>query len=242
MQQATQVAGQAAAAAAPIARAAGGAAWQASKKGMSWFAKLVTLGGRAAYTEVFNPPSIVEGQVVGLSPQANTPAPIEPSAFVFALSFLIWPLVFLVKDWPTQLAILAGVTVLLLALNFAGLRWPAFTRLTFGRLFGRYPQGAVPEMRFQVNDGQKGIVNVRVVGGRRETVLLAVSHLVRVYGMPEPGRNEVRAWKIEVYAASGQPLGITTAPRTLPLFAMLFTPTVLLFVVWLIIQITQLVK
>lgn len=174
-------------------------------------------------------------------PPAAAPFPFDLGfRLLFALSFLIWPLVFLAKGWAWQLSIFLGVTMLLLALNFAGLRWPAFSKLTFGRLLGRYPDISVRELRLQVCDAQNRAVNVRVVGPR-ENVLVAVSNLVRVYGMTEPGRNEVRAWKLDLYAANGQPLGITTAARTLPLFAMLFAPTALWFVVWLVVRIIQLV-
>ena len=239
IQQAGQTARQAAAAAAPVARAAGGAAWRASRKGMGWFARLITLGGRAAYTEVFSPPAVAEGQVNSQPTFAYTPAPLESAAFVFVLSFALLPLIFLIKDWRIELAVFAGGALLLLALNFAGLRWPAFSRITFGHLFRRYPGGNVPEARFQVHDAQKGVLNLRIVGARRENVQIAFDHLVRVYGMPEPGRNEIRVWKAEVYAANGQPLGIVTAPRLLPLFATLFAPTVLWFIVWLVVRIAQ---
>ncbi len=240
MQQAAQMAGKAAAVAGPVVQAAGGAAWQASKSGMGWFTRLVTLGGRAAYTEVFNPQSAAEGPVTMQPMRADTPAPIEPAGLVFALSFVIWPLVFLVQGALAQLVIFPVVAVLLLALNFVGLRWPSFTKLTFGSLLRRYIGGHVPELRFQVHDAQKGVCHVRVVGVVQGNVPLAAGQLVRVYGTPEAGRNEVRAWKMDVYTADGQPLGILTAPRVLPLFAMLFAPTTLWFIIWLVVQIVRL--
>jgi hypothetical protein len=240
MQQAAQTAGKAAAAAGPVVQAAGVATWQASKRGMGWFARLVTLGGRAAYTQVFNPQSAAEGPVMAQPMRADTPAPIEPAALVFAMSFVIWPLVFLARGAFVQLVIFLAVAVLLLAFNFVGLRWPAFTKLTFGALLRRYTGGRVPELRFQVHDAQKGVCHVRVVGPVQGNVPLVAGQLVRVYGTPEAGRNEVRAWKMDVYAANGQPLGILTAPRVLPLFAMLFAPTTLWFIIWLAVQIIRL--
>lgn len=240
VQQAGQIAGKAAVAAAPVARAAGGAAWQASKKGMGWFARIVTLGGRAAYTEIFNPLPALEGQVMAPPALTQSPAPIEPAALVFVLSFLVMPLVFLIKDWGTQIAVFAALIALLLVANFGGLRWPALTKLTFGNLFGRYPGRRVDDLRFQIYDAQKGGVNVRVVGPRKENSVINTSHRVRVWGMPEPGRNEVRVWKIELYSADGQPLGIITAPRMLPLFAMLFAPVTLWFLIWLVVLIVHL--
>jgi len=71
-----------------------------------------------------------------------------------------------------------------------------------------------------------------VIGTRNESARLAVGQLVRSYGVWEG--KVPRAWQIDVYAAGGPPLGIVTAPRTLPLFAMLFLPLLVWFVIWLL--------
>jgi hypothetical protein len=228
-QQATQFAGQAANAAAPVAQVAGYAAWRASRKGMGWFASMVTLGGHAAFAEIAQPQAAAEGQIISQPTETTVPAPVEGSALFFIASLLLIPILLLAANEAlTQLLILIGLGLLLLVLNFIGLRRPLFSRLTFGWPSGR----PTPELRLQLNDIRRGAVEARLIGARHENTRLAVGQLVRLFGVWEG--KVLRTWQIDVYAADGQPLGIVTAPRTLPLFAMLFLPLLVWFVIWLL--------
>ena len=231
-QQVAQVAGQAATAAAPIAQAAGQAALKASRQGMHWFSRLITLGGRAAFTEVTDPQPVAEGQITAGPTANNVPAPVEVGGWFFIFAFALVPLLFFSPDALTQLLSVLIAALLLLGLNFAGLRRPVFSKLTFGSLFRRYSNGVVPDLRFQFNDVKRGILNVRLLGLRRDGATLVAGQLVRLYGVQEG--QTLRAWKIDVYGADGQPLGIVTAPRTLPLFAMLFVPLLIWFMIWVL--------
>lgn len=222
-------------AAAPIAQAAGQAALKASRRGMHWFSRLITLGGRAAFTEVTDPQPVAEGQITAPPVVANVPAPVEAGGWFFIFAFVLIPLLFSPQDPLTQFLYVIVAALLLLGLNFAGLRRPVFSKLTFGSLFRRYPNGIVPELRFPFNDATRGTLPARVLGPRHDGVPLTPGQLVRLYGVLEG--QTLRAWKIDVYGADGQPLGIVTAPRTLPLFAMLFVPLIVWFMIWLLVLI-----
>ncbi len=224
---------QAAQAAVPAARAAGVAVWQVSKKGMGWFARLMTLGGRAAYTEIVSPQAAAEGQIVTAPVETPMAVPLEPAAWLFLAAWVLLPLLLWAAAQPVgQFAILAVGMLLLFVVNFAGLRQPAFSRLAFSRVFKRQNQ-RVPDLRFQINTAQRGPLTIFLVGPRRDGVTLSTSQLVRVYGTLAGA--QLRAWKIEVHAADGQPLGTVTAPRVLPLAVTLFAPLGVWFVIWLLV-------
>jgi hypothetical protein len=226
-----QAAAQAMGAMTPAARAAAQRGWALSKKGMSGFARLVTLGGRAAYSEFFAPQPMAEGQATTHPQEDSVPTPVEMGAFFFvAVLFLGW-LVFLLPAWYYIALAFAGLGLLLLAVNFLGLRRPFFTRMTFARLFRRSRQ--VPQLRFQMQDQLTGgPLNVVIVGSRLGGTVGA-GNLVRAYGVFDRGRNELRAWKVEVFSPQGQYAGTVKAPRLVPLPAALLLPLALYVLGWL---------
>lgn len=230
---AAQAVGQAAAVAAPVMQAAGKTALQNTRKGMGWLARAVTLGGRAAFTDLFTPQPVAEGALHSALAEDRVAASVEPAAFLWVFSFGLFPFIFLAGTPTGELAILIGLTLGLLLLNFAGLRRPVFSRLTWGSLTGRYANGVVALLQFQINDAQRGLRTVKLIGPRRDSVALAPGQLIRLYGVWEG--QTCRAWQIDVFGVDGQPLGIVTAPRTRPLSAMLFVPLIAWFIVWLLI-------
>jgi hypothetical protein len=230
-------AAKAGAAIAPVAKEAAIKGWAGSKRGMSFFARVVTVGGRAAYSEVFGPPPVAHGQV-NTPPTASTvPAPVEPAAIVFVISLLASWLVFTLTGLSRAVAI-AAIFVVLLAFSWLGIRRPYFTRMTFGGLVarlrrrGQSPQ--VPIYRFRITEAPGGQPLDVVMIGERTGRAISQGALVELWGIREPGRNELRAWKVEAVDASGQLVGTLTAPRPIPLTVALFLPALLLLVAWLL--------
>ncbi len=224
---------QVAAVVAPAARAAGVAVWQTSRKGMGWFARLVTLGGRAAYTELVSPQATAEGQIVTGPIETQVNVPVEPGLWLFVAAWVLIPaLLLLIGQAAGQFALLVGLALLCLILNFIGWRQLAFSRLALGRIFKR-PAQPVPELRFQINDAKHGLLQIAILGTRRDGTRLVAGQLVRLYGVLSG--TQVRTWKIDVYAADGQPLGLIIAPRILPLAVMLFAPVAVWLIIWVLV-------
>jgi len=230
-------AAKAGAAIAPVAKEAAVKGWAGSKRGMSFFARVVTVGGRAAYSEVFGSPSVAGGRVTTPPAASTVPAPVEPAAILFAISLLAGWLVFTLTDLSRAVAI-AMIFVVLLALSWLGIRRPYFTRMTFGglaarlRRTGQTPQ--VPIYRFRIAEGASGQPLDVVMIGERKGRAISQGALLELWGIREPGRNELRAWKVETVDASGQPAGTLTAPRLIPLTVALFLPAILILLVSLI--------
>jgi hypothetical protein len=124
--------------------------------------------------------------------------------------------------------------VILLGLNFAGLRRPAFSHLTWRRLIGRGRQ--VRRLTCQVLDqATQQIIRLTLIDPRYSGQLCPGAGLL-AYGIYFRGQNEVRAWKLNL--DSGQ---VITAPRLLPLVASLLLMPLLLGLVWLIIWAPRLI-
>ena len=230
-------AARAGAAVAPVAKEAAIKGWAGSKRGMSFFARVVTVGGRAAYSEVFGPPPVAHGQVTAPPTASTVPAPVEPAAILFVISLLAGWLIFALQGLSLAIAI-AVIFVVLLALSWLGIRRPYFTRMTFSGLVarlrrrGQSPQ--VPIYRFRIAEGTSGQpLDVVMIGERKGRAIFQGS-LVELWGIREPGRNELRAWKVETVDVSGQLVGTLTAPRLIPLTVALFLPAILILLVWLI--------
>ena len=230
-------AAQAGAAVAPIAREAAAKSWESSKKGMSFFARVMTGGGRAAYTEIFHPLPVAGGRVLTPPSSTTVPVPVEGAALLFVAVLLFGWLVFLLPPWGIVGA-LAGVCVLLLVLSWLGVRRPYFSKLTFSglwdRILRRGQASQVPLYKFQVQDASGGQPLNVVMLGQRQGGQLAQGAQVQLWGILDKGRNELRAWKIETLDAAGQPVTIT-APKLIPLTVALFLPPVLMGVVGLLI-------
>ncbi len=222
---------------APVAKEAAIKGWAGSKRGMSFFARMVTVGGRAAYSEVFGPLPAAHGQVTTPPAASTVPAPVEPAAILFVISLLAGWLIFALQGLSRAVAI-AVIFVALLALSWLGIRRPYFTRMTFGGLVGRLrrrgqaPQ--VPIYRFRITERTSGQPLDVLMVGERKGRTISQGALVELWGISDPGRNELRAWKVETWDASGQPVGTLTAPRLIPLIVALFLPALLILLVWLI--------
>ncbi len=230
-------AAKAGAAIAPVAKEAAVKGWAGSKRGMSFFARVVTVGGRAAYSEIFGPLPAAHGQVTTPPTASTVPAPVEPAAILFVISLLAGWLIFALQGLSRAVAI-AAIFVALLALSWLGIRRPYFTRMTFSGLVGRLrrrgqaPQ--VPIYRFRITEGTSGQPLDVLMVGERKGRAISQGALVELWGIRDPGRNELRAWKVETVDASGQPVGALTAPRLIPLTVALFLPALLILVVWLL--------
>jgi len=235
--KAKEMAAKAGAAIAPVAKEAAIKGWAGSKRGMSFFARMVTVGGRAAYSEVFGPLPAAHGQVTTPPTASTVPAPVEPAAILFVISLLTGWLVFALQGLSRAIAI-AAIFVVLLALSWLGIRRPYFTRMTFDglvtRLFRRGQTPEVPIYRFRIAEGTSGQPLDVVMIGERKGRAISQGALVELWGIRDPGRNELRAWRIETVDASGQPVGVLTAPRLIPLTVALFLPAILILIVWLI--------
>jgi hypothetical protein len=229
-QAATPAVRQAAQAAAPVAGQVARRSWQASRQGMGWLARLVTGGGRAAYTEIVSPQPALAGQVVSVPTEDWVPAQIELGAIAFLAGLLLGWLVFLLPEWWQELAAILALALLLLGLNFAGLRRPAFTRMTWGRLLRRFRQ--VPRLRCHVRDyATNQTTTLTLVGPRAGGPLVQGADLL-AYGIRDTRNNEVRAWKLDLSGATGNT--VITAPRLAPLTVALLLVPLLLGLVWLI--------
>jgi hypothetical protein len=228
---------QAGAALAPVAKQMAAKGWVSSKRGMSLLARVFTVGGRAAYTELFRPLPAGGGQVVAAPTEATVPAPVEPAALIFVLALLAGWLVFALPATPRAIIII-GLPIVLLVLSWLGVRRPYFTALTFTGLLGwlrnrgRAPQ--VPLYRFPVAERAAGRqVDVVMIGPRRGNSPTAGA-TVELWGIYHVGRNELRAWRVASTDASGQTVGILAAPRLIPLVVALFLPALLWLVAWVL--------
>ncbi len=235
--KAKEMAAKAGAAIAPVAKEAAIKGWTGSKRGMSFFARVVTVGGRAAYSEVFGPLPAAHGQVTTPPTVSTVPAPVEPSAILFVISLLAGWLVFALQGLSRAVAI-AAIFVVMLALSWLGIRRPYFTRMTFSglvaRLLRRGQPPQVPIYRFRIAEGTGGQPLDVLMVGERKGRAISQGTLVELWGIREPGRNELRTWKVEALDVSGQPVGTLTAPRLIPLTVALFLPALLILVVWLL--------
>lgn len=230
-------AAKAGAAVAPVAKEAAARGWAGSKRGMSFFARMVTGGGRAAYSEIFNSVPIAHGQVTTPPTASTVPAVVEPAAIFFVISLLSSWLIFTLHGLSRAVTI-AVIFVVLLALSWLGIRRPYFTRMTFGGLAaglrGRGQAPEVPIYRFCIAEGTSGQSLDVVMIGEHKGRAISQGALVELWGIREPGRNELRAWKVGTVDASGQPVGTLTAPRLIPLTVALFLPAILILLVWLV--------
>jgi len=221
----------------PVAKEAAVKGWAGSKRGMSFFARVVTVGGRAAYSEVFGPLPVAHGQVTTQPAASTVPAPVEPAAILFVISLLAGWAIFTLSELSRVIAIVA-IFVVLLVLSWLGVRRPYLTRMTFGGLVGRLRRRGqspnVPIYKFRIADGTTGQPLDVVMVGERKGGAISQGALVELWGIRDPGQNELRAWKVESVDASGQLVGTLTAPRLIPLTVVLFLPAVLLLLGWLV--------
>jgi hypothetical protein len=228
-------AARAGAAVAPVAKEAAAKGWAGSVRGMSFLARVATIGGRAAYSELFGPLPVAGGQVVSVPVEAAVPAAVEPAAILFVLALLMgW----LVLGLPATGWILLASIAALLTFSWLGVRRPYFTRLTFEGLWTRLRSGGRPAQtpiyRFQVAVRGTGQPVEVVMVGPRQGAAVAQAATVELWGVLHPDRNELRAWRAETVDAMGRTLSVTTAPRLIPLTVALFLPALLLLLVWIL--------
>jgi len=204
---------------------------------MSLFARIVTGGGRAAYAEAFNPPPVAEGLVAGTPTTSTVPTPIELAALLFVLAFPLGALFLQVKGLPGA-AVFAAAYLILLVLAYIGIRRPYLTRLTFAGLWQRVTQrrqpAQVPLTRFHLQDQIRNQPLAVVLMGSLRGGTVSPGTYVQVWGIHEPGRAELRAWKLQVLDRTGQPVGMISAPRLVPLVVALFVPLTLWLIAWIV--------
>lgn len=231
------VAKDAAAAVTPVAKEAAAKGWAGSKRGMGLFARIMTMGGRAAYSEVFSPLPAARGQVTTQPTTSTVPTPIDPAALLFVLSLFVGWSIFSLTMLNQAIA-LGTIFVVLLLLSWLGIRRPFFTKLTFSGLLdrlrrrGQTPQA--PILKFRIKESASGQPLDVAMLGERDGAPIVQGSLVELWGIHEPGQNQLRAWKAEIADASGQIVGSVTTPRLLPLTVALFVPAFLLLLVWLV--------
>ena len=228
---------KAGAAIAPVAKQAAAKGWAGSKRGVGFLARVFTIGGRAAYSEVFGSLPTASGQVAALANEAAVAEPIEPAALAFVLALLGGWLAFTLPPRGTAIVVIAAPLVLLV-LSWLGFRRPYFTKMTFtglaSRMRNRGRARQVPIYKFQIYEEVTGQPLDVVIIGPRQGSALAPGANVHLWGIRHPDRNELRAWRVEAVDATGKPLGVLAAPRLIPLTVALFLPSILLLLVWLI--------
>lgn len=227
-----------AAAAGQAARAAAQKSWEIGKQGMSWIGRLVTGGGRAAYSEIFRRVPVVEGFVITQPQVSPVTAPLEPAAFLFVVASFLIACVLLANQALFKAVMLLGLWVGLLAINRLGVRRPCFSRLTGVRLkslFARKARRSIQQVRFTVNNQATNQPVDIVMAGARQGLPPAYGQWVRVCGIVDPSRNEVRAWCVEAWQQNRQPLPPYVADRLMPLSVALFVPLILVTIIGLLL-------
>ncbi len=232
-----QAVSQAGASTTPAVKDAAAKGWQASRREMGRVAGILTLGGRAAYTEVTNPQPAVEGFVACPPVLAWAGPSQEPAAAIFIAALLaVWLL--LLPQPLVGLTVWAGLFVVLLMLAWRGTRRPYFSRLTFRSLWSRLRRrpATVAALTFPVQrqSPQGGPPVTVTVLGYDPAGALAANTYVRVYGIFSADATTLRAWKVVTIDRSGRLAGALTAPRLMPLVVALFLPLVLVLPVLLI--------
>jgi hypothetical protein len=222
--KAAGAAAQAAQAAAPVVQQAAAAGWSQSKRGASWLRRVLTLGGRAAYTELFSPEPATAGWMINLPQLRTVQTPIEGAFFVFVVFVLFgWLIIFLPGIWPG--AALAVWLLGLLSVNFAGMKRPFFTTLTLQRLLGRRPHTQIAEFYIQETGGNQRL-RVEMLGVNRVQELQTGLYL-QVYGIVNKGQASARVWWINAMSQDGQFQTTVQTPRLVPLSVALFFPLLL---------------
>lgn len=222
----------------PVAKEAASKGWEGSKRGMNLATRVVTGGGRAAYSEAVSPIPNVSGQVIIPPTESMIPAPIEMAAILFTLSLLATGAFFALPDgYPVETGIAIGVIfIVLLVLSWLGIRRPYFTRITFASLASRVRGKApnVPIYKFRIAEGANGHPLDVVMIGQRQGQPIVQGDLIELWGIRDKGRNELRAWKAQKMSPSGQSLGTLTTARLIPLVVALFVPATIVLIAWLI--------
>lgn len=222
-----QSAVHAGASAGPVVKDVAAKSWQVSRREMGRLAGILTLGGRAAYTEIASPQPALEGFVVSLPNPAWSPAVREPAAYLFLAALpAIWLLLLLQPS--VGLLVWLGLLVALLVLAWYGARRPYFSRLSFRGLWQRIRRQSKPTagLTFHVqrrDPAGASPVTVTMLGYDPQGAL-AGNTFVRIYGIFSTDGATLRAWKVLTIDNSGRLAGALTAPRLVPLVVSLFLP------------------
>lgn len=224
-------------AAQPMARQAGAAVASGAGRILRSIARVLTLGGRAAYADLVAPQVVASGLVV------SPPSSIQVASN-FEVGFFMWIAAWLLGALLLMASGLAGASafvflyLILFALSWLGLRQPYFSRLTLStllRLVTGKGRGSQPAMHFTLNTAQHGQVLVTMLGpidGLTAQTMPQVQHAVQLWGIKTG--QVLRAWKLEFLGTDYRPVGTwLSTPRVLPLTAALFIPLTFWLIVWL---------
>lgn len=222
-----QTAAQIGASAAPVVADAAAKSWQTTRREMGRLARILTLGGRAAYTELASPQPALEGFVVEAPRPAWAPSVREPAAYLFLAALLAAWLLLLLSPLASLLVWL-GLLVVFLVLAWYGARRPYFSRLSFRGLWLRVrgrPR-SIAQLTFRVqphSPAGSSPVTVTVLGYDPQGAL-AANTFVQVYGIFSADGATLRAWKVLTIDSSSRLAGALAAPRLMPLAVALFLP------------------
>jgi hypothetical protein len=234
--KAGEIASQAGQAAAPYLQQAAVSSWQQSKRGAGWLRRVLTGGGRAAYSEVTTPFPVSEGWIRALVPPRQIVPPLEIAAFIFTLILLLSWLIVLLPGWWAGV-VLATSFFSLFVLSFAGVKRPFFTKMTFQRLLGQLSQ--INVLEFHVQEAQTNRQLRVEMWGVQSPPSLPSGAYVQLYGIENKGQAVVRVWWCNVLDQNGHTQMTVSAPRLLPLTLALFLPLFLNLIIWVVALLLQ---
>jgi len=202
-------------------------------------ARLLTLGGRAAYADLLSPEPTATGMIVSPVERRSIPTPVEFGCLVWGLAWVVLGLlVWLFNQYAWGVpALFALVFLGLLVSSWLGLRRPYFSTLApslVTSLLRSQGRGTQEQMRFTLQD-QQGQVFVTLIGtlrGLSQNTMPQPGHIVRVWGIR--AGSTVRAWKLQFLNTDYSPTTVTlSTARLFPLVATLFIPALVWLLLWL---------
>ncbi len=196
--------------------------------------KLVTLGGRAAYTDLIAPQPVATGMIVSPVERRAALAPFDLGCFGWLASWIVIGLMVWLLA-PNTLGVdfmFMMLFFILLLLSWAGLRRPYFSRIL--------PRAAKDQLRFALKtpQGQMAVEMIGAIKNLTPDTLPRQGHLVQLWGIP--AGSTLRAWKLQFLNTDNSPSTLTlSAERLFPLVAALFAPTIAWVVIWIIFLLTR---
>ncbi|HID07145.1 MAG TPA: zinc ribbon domain-containing protein, partial [Armatimonadetes bacterium] len=186
---------------------------------------ILTVGGRAAYAELFQPEPAVKGVVNAATAGAEVRLHFESASVIALVALLLGASLMFAPRAGMASILLLIITGLLLILSWMGVRKPYFTRLSWDALMAVLSKDApktAPQYVLNVADESGRAVEVTIIGAWSGELPNAGDR-VHIWGIYEDDqRTKIRAWKVQVIDANGQPAGEPLiAPRLYPLVPVL---------------------